>query len=171
MNSGKTAISRKRVSAPMAYLAKRRGAPYNMVVLHFGEGKAYEDTKYLRRNGSYVIPYDPNSDDPDTSNPIWLNMHWNLGVAIYVLNTLEHHERREALRQLQESCDTIILAMRTDKIKGTPYQDGVITKRGTFQTQLNAGAWMEWCKRMSPEWASVEVLHKASGYVILDVRR
>lgn len=49
----KTAIARKDLSAPMRYMIQRRGAPYGPTrVLHFGEGKAYHDTRAIFEVGN-----------------------------------------------------------------------------------------------------------------------
>lgn len=164
-----TAMTRKSVSAPMKYLAQRRGAPYGpMEVLHFGEGKAYEDTKYLARNGANVTPYDPNSEHELTRDPGILDQHYDLGIAIYVFNTLKPGERYFAFKQLIDCCDTAIIAVRTDKVKGTPiFFDGVETKRGTFQTQLNANQWLRYFQRNTFRW--IYQLHNGGHYAMFEV--
>lgn len=167
----KTAIKRKTISAPMRYLAQRRGAPYavdyRMNVLHYGEGYAYEDTKFLTRNGADVTAYDPYSENPFTRDASRLEQHYDLGIAIYVLNVLDPLDRVTAIYQLLNCCDQIIIAVRTDKVKGIPIWDGVVTKAGTFQTQRNAKDWESWLS-----WATtrpVELLHNGGHYAIFEV--
>lgn len=172
MNSGKTAIARKSVSAPMKYLGKLRGPPYGpMNVLHFGEGKAYEDTKYLKRNGARVTSYDPNSENPFARDPTLLDLHYDFGFAIYVFNTLTPHVRTAAFHKLLNCCDRVIIAVRTDKVDGQPYEDGVITKLGTFQTQRKAKLWLHWFATNMPEGdtRTVHLLHSTGHYTIIEV--
>lgn len=163
-----TAMTRKSVSAPMRYLAQRRGAPYGpMEVLHFGEGKAYEDTKYLTRNGANVTPYDPNSEHEYTRDASRLDQHYDLGIAIYVFNTLQPAARKNALEKLLRCCSQAIIAVRTDKVHGEPWQDGVFTKRGTFQTQLNVAGWIDWFYANS--FRPVTFLHNGGHYAMFEV--
>ena len=177
MNSEKTQITRKTVSAPMRWIADNIYFSHFDDILHFGEGKAFADTVALEVNGyPYVVAFDPNSPHVWKRDRCILNPEfytYTVGVSIYVFNTLLPAERAKAFEDMFACCERCVIAVRTDKVKGSPAlgYDGVTTKRGTFQTQLNAGAWMEWFKRMSPEWASVEVLHKTSNYVIIDIKR
>lgn len=180
MNSAKTQITRKNVSAPMRWIVNNLYFSPFEDVLHFGEGKAFADTEALRLppygSGPYVMAFDPNSPhvwkrDRNIINPEFYT--YTSGVSIYVFNTLLPSEREMAFGDMMRCCDNLIIAVRTDKVNGTPVlgYDGVTTSRDTFQTQLSADAWVEWFERVSPDRTSVEVLHKTSTYVILGIKR
>lgn len=127
MNSGLTQIHRKTVSAPMREIAERLQAES---IIHFGEGRAYQDTAALAEIAPTVV-YDPNS--PQKSKREWPETWNDVGVAIYVFNTLPPLQRSYALQDFLSSCDRWYIAVRADKVDGTPLFDGVMTKRGTFQ--------------------------------------
>ncbi len=180
MNSAKTQMTRKNVSAPMRWIVNNLYFSPFEDVLHFGEGKAFEDTRLLSNppygSGPLVFAYDPNS--PDVYKRDRQRLHpefitYAHGVSIYVFNTLLPSEREMAFGDMMRCCDNLIIAVRTDKVNGTPVlgYDGVTTSRDTFQTQLSADAWVEWFERVSPDRTSVEVLHKTSTYVILGIKR
>ena len=180
MNSAKTQITRKNVSAPMRWIVNNLYFSPFEDVLHFGEGKAFADTEALRLplygSGPYVMAFDPNSPhvwkrDRQRINPEFIT--YAHGVSIYVFNTLLPSERKAAFEDMMRCCDNLIIAVRTDKVNGSPVlgYDGVTTSRDTFQTQLSADAWVEWFERVSPDRTSVEVLHKTSTYVILGIKR
>ena len=175
MNSAKTQITRKTTSAPMRWIVNNfYFSPFG-AVLHFGEGKAFADTTALKdlAQNPHVVAFDPNSPIEYRRDVAILDQWYDVGVSIYVFNTLLPRDRAEAYLDMLLCCERCIIAVRTDKVEGTPHPltPGVTTKRGTFQTQLNAEQWHDWFYRMSPEWASVEVLHKTSAYVILDIKR
>ena len=180
MNSAKTQITRKNVSAPMRWIVNNLYFSPFEDVLHFGEGKAFEDTRLLSNppygSGPLVFAYDPNSPDVykrdrQRINPEFIT--YAHGVSIYVFNTLLPSERKAAFEDMMGCCNNLIIAVRTDKVNGAPVlgYDGVTTSRDTFQTQLSADAWVEWFERVSPDRTSVEVLHKTSTYVILGIKR
>ena len=180
MNSAKTQITRKNVSAPMRWIVNNLYFSPFEDVLHFGEGKAFADTEALRLplygSGPYVMAFDPNSPhvwkrDRTIINPEFYT--YAHGVSIYVFNTLTHFDRKAAFEDMMRCCDNLIIAVRTDKVNGTPVlgYDGVTTKRGTFQTQLDTGAWTEWFKRVSPEGTSVTLLQSNGSYCILGIKR
>lgn len=180
MNSERTQITRKSPSAPMRWIVNNLYFSPFEDVLHFGEGRAFEDTRALQNppygSGPLVVAYDPNSPvyfkrdaaliDPEVRT-------YAHGVSIYVFNTLLPAARKAAFEDMMGCCENLIIAVRTDKVNGTPVPgyDGVTTKRGTFQTQLNAGEWAAWFKRVSPEGTSVKVLQRNGSYVILDINR
>lgn len=176
MNSERTQIARKTTSAPMRWIVDNVYLSKFGDVLHFGEGKAFKDTAALERSGSRAFAYDPGSPDivkRDRSIIDPARGMYAVGVSIYVFNTLLPSERVDAFWDMLSCCQRCVIAVRTDKVEGTPHPltPGVITKRGTFQTQLNADQWQAWFLRVSPEWASVDVLHKTSAYVIIGVKR
>lgn len=157
MNSQLTQISRKKVSAPMVKIAEYLEPLYYDHILHFGEGKAFQDTRELERFGN-VTGYDPYS--PIKSHrSLGGCTQYDLGVAIYVFNTLPPVQRNLAFDDLKFLCSEWIIAVRADRVYGEPMFDGVKTKRGTFQKQYNiAQAQREFGGR---------VIADAPGYVIL----
>ena len=173
MNSERTQIVRSTTSAPMRWIIKNvEFSPFENV-LHFGEGKAFEDSHALAHGGPLVKAFDPNSPHVWKRDRAILDQRYDVGVSVYVFNTLLPADRAKAFKDMLACCQRCVIAVRTDKVNGSPVlgYDGVTTKRGTYQTQLNADAWREWFLRMSPEWASVGALHKTSAYVILDIKR
>lgn len=173
MNSERTQITRKTTSAPMRWIIKNvEFSPFENV-LHFGEGRAFEDSHALAHGGPLVKAFDPNSPHVWKRDVAILDQEYDVGVSVYVFNALEPMARRQAFLDMLGCCENLIVAVRTDKVEGKKPlgMDGVVTKRNTFQTQLSADAWREWFLRMSPEGTSVEVLHKTSAYVILSVKR
>lgn len=176
MNSERTQMARKTTSAPMRWIVDNFYFSAFDSILHFGEGKAFQDTELLKNNGSLVYAYDPNSPHSHKRDAsiIYPGFHqYDVGVSVYVFNTLEPVARKQALQDMLGCCRHCLVAVRTDKVNGEQRlgMDGVITKRNTFQTQLDADAWVEWFTRMSPEKTSVKVLHKTSGYVILGINK
>lgn len=175
MNSAKTQITRKTTSAPMRWIVNNfYFSPFDPV-LHFGEGKAFQDTELLRHppygSGPEVVAFDPNSPDEWKRDRAILDQEYFVGVSVYVFNTLTHFDRRAAYLDMLGCCEHLLIAVRTDKVNGIPHADGVITSRNTFQTQLGAGQWYDWFRQHSPERTSVTLLHKTSAYVILDIKR
>jgi len=169
VNSGATAITRKTVSAPTRWIVGN--VFLHGEILHYGEGKAYQDTAALATYHTTVDCYDPNSDDPAkrVRKP---GCRYDLTVCNYVLNTLLPAEREEAFIDAFLSATYSIFTVRTDKVKGEPYEDGVLTQRGTFQTQLTSEEWIIWfytaLQRLAGNYR-VSVLHKTSSYMIVQV--
>jgi len=129
----KTAMARKRVSKPMEWIMKNVDIAGN--ILHFGEGRAWLDTDALSAYGD-VAAYEPYPDDKYpgyAAKTILPDKHFDYIIAIYVLNVLEPTERMKVLKWLREHGDVVLVAVRTDKINGKRYKDGVKTSTGTFQ--------------------------------------
>lgn len=103
--------------------------------MHYGEGKAFEDTRLFREHADFVSVYDPYSPHP--ANRVFPeNSLVEKVIAIYVFNTLPPKERKEAVEKamsLLESGGKLIAAVRADTILGAAHFDGVRTKRDTFQ--------------------------------------
>lgn len=171
MNSEKTQITRKTTSAPMRWIVGNVPFPEYGSVLHFGEGKAFEDSYALGLRGLAVFAYDPNSPHEWKRDPEILDRTYDYGVSVYVFNTLLPEDRAWAYLNMLGCCEHLLIAVRTDKVNGDKWRDGVITSRNTFQTQLDAGQWYDWFRQHSPERTSVTLLHKTSAYVILDIKR
>ena len=56
--------------------------------------------------------------------------------AGFVLNVLDRDAREEFIDGIMSYYGDFFCAVRTDKVNGELYSDGVITKRGTFQKQF-----------------------------------
>lgn len=169
MNSGATAITRKTVSAPTRWILDNYFVHGR--VLHYGEGKAYKDTQALRNVAESVDAYDPNSEDEDkrTREP---GCHYDLVVCNYVLNTLLPQEREDVFIDAFLAGLDSVFTVRLDKVMGQPHEDGVITQRGTFQTQLTSEEWIIWLYTAMQSLVGkyrVQVLRKTSSYMIVRV--
>lgn len=172
MNSGATAIARTKVSAPTQWITEHAYVYGN--VLHYGEGKAFHDTAALSAlpQVDNVDAYDPNSPDP-LKHVIPGGCTYDYVVSNYVLNTLTPAEREDAfINGFLSGCYSI-WTVRLDKVEGDPIFDGVLTKRGTFQTQLKAEDWIVWFydalrERLVGNYR-VKILRKTRNYLMVEV--
>lgn len=128
----KTAIVRHDLSAPMKTLAKNGFLEGDYSIFDYGCGRG-DDLRELEAHGLDAIGWDPNfqPDNDKVSSDIV-----NIG---FVLNVIEHQdERLEALLGAWELVEqflvvSVMLANETHISQFTPYKDGVITSRNTFQ--------------------------------------
>ena len=128
----KTAIVRHELSAPMKQLAKIGYLDGRFSVFDYGCGRG-DDLRELEAHGLDVLGWDPNfnPDNEKVNSDIV-----NLG---FVLNVIEDQdERLEALLSAWELADkvlvvSVMLANDNYIAQFTPYKDGVITSRNTFQ--------------------------------------
>lgn len=175
MNSELTQIARTQVSAPTQYIIDNlflRGK-----VLHFGEGKAYADTTALALvpGVDYVQPYDPFSPDEwKRDDAVLRGCQYDYVVCNYVLNTLKPVQRANALMEMFYSGLRAYITVRIDKVNGVPESDGVVTKRGTFQTQLSSEEWICWfyhTLNLHPRPANYHLrfVHKTRSYLMVEV--
>jgi hypothetical protein len=130
--SAKTAIHRTRVSAPLQWLLDQdliKGKCCN-----WGEGRAFLDTEAMQDRTGWCIGYDPMST-VDTNR--WMPKGtFDTIYCGYVMNVVLVEEARHIEQQILDHLNpggTAYIAVRIDEVHGTPYRDGVITKRGTFQ--------------------------------------
>lgn len=126
-----TAISRKRLSRPMAW-AKKAGIFEGRSIIDYGCGKGY-DTATLAAEGYDITGYDPHWA-PETK----IMDRYDVVACNYVLNVIEdRNERINLLRQLWAMADeALVIAVRTNREsikKARPYKDGLLTSRNTFQ--------------------------------------
>lgn len=128
----KTAIVRHELSAPMKTLVKHGFLNGNYSIFDYGCGRG-DDLRELEAHGLDALGWDPNfqpDNDKVVSNIV------NLG---FVLNVIEDQdERLEALLGAWELADnllvvSVMLANDSYIAQFTPYKDGVITSRNTFQ--------------------------------------
>ncbi|HHX8693645.1 TPA: DNA phosphorothioation-associated putative methyltransferase [Vibrio diabolicus] len=128
----KTAIVRHELSAPMKQLAKLGYLDGRYSIFDYGCGRG-DDLRELEAHGLDVLGWDPNfhPDSEKVNSDIV-----NLG---FVLNVIEDQdERLEALLTAWELSDkvlvvSVMLANESYMAQFTPYKDGVITSRNTFQ--------------------------------------
>ncbi len=126
----RTAIRRFQFSRPIALAVSDRLIQDNRTVFDYGCGHG-EDVSLLKKNGLKARGWDPHFR-PDA--PIQPADIVNLG---YVLNVIEDPaERTETLRKAFALAEkALVVAVRVDQSleKGLPFQDGLITSRGSFQ--------------------------------------
>jgi len=128
----KTAIVRHSLSAPMKSLAKSGFLEGNYTIFDYGCGRG-DDLKELEAHGLDAIGWDPNFQ-PDNDKVV--SDIVNIG---FVLNVIEDQdERLEALLSAWALTEkllvvSVMLANETYINQFTPYKDGVITLRNTFQ--------------------------------------
>lgn len=127
-----TAIDRDKLSAPMQALARHNYLDGNYSVFDYGCGKG-DDVRELEAHGLNVSFWDPvyQPEGNKTRTDIV-----NLG---YVINVIEdRNERDQVLRDAFKHTVKILavsamLASDATVSQFTPYKDGVLTKRNTFQ--------------------------------------
>jgi DNA phosphorothioation-associated putative methyltransferase len=127
-----TAIDRDKLSAPMQALARHNYLNGDYSVFDYGCGKG-DDSRELEAHGLDVTFWDPvyHPDGAKKSADIV-----NLG---YVINVIEERKERDrVLRHAFKHAEKILavsamLAGEATVSQFTPYKDGVLTKRNTFQ--------------------------------------
>ena len=128
----KTAIVRYELSAPMKVLAKYGLLEGQYSIFDYGCGRG-DDLRELEAHGLDALGWDPNFlPDADKVNADIVN----IGFVINVIE--ERNERTEALQGAWALTDKLLvvsamLANENYLAKFTPYKDGIITSRNTFQ--------------------------------------
>jgi DNA phosphorothioation-associated putative methyltransferase len=141
----KTALVRHDLSAPMKNLAKHGFLSGEYSIFDYGCGRG-DDLRELEAHGLDVVGWDPNFR-PDADKLV--SDIVNIG---YVINVIEDQDERiEAILGAWELTDKLLvasamLANETYLAQFTPYKDGVITSRNTFQkyfTQAELKTYLE----------------------------
>ena len=134
----KTAINRNQLSQPMQALARHNYLNDEYSVLDYGCGKG-DDVRELEAHGIDVTGWDPvHSPDEEYSNRDIVNLG-------FVLNVIENRqERKETLINAWDHADkvlvvSVMVAGESVISQFTPYKDGVITSRNTFQKYYSQG--------------------------------
>ncbi len=128
----KTALVRHSLSTPMKFLAKHGFLGGKYSVFDYGCGRG-DDLRELQCHGLDALGWDPNYFPEEEKSPANIV---NLG---FVLNVIEDkHERIEALLvawELAQSLMVVSVMLANDEFiaQFTPFRDGVITSRNTFQ--------------------------------------
>ncbi len=134
----KTAIDRNQLSQPMQALARHNYLNDDYSILDYGCGKG-DDVRELEAHGIDVTGWDPshNSNEKYSNRDIV-----NLG---FVLNVIEdRQERTDTLINAWKHADkllvvAVMVAGESVISQFTPYKDGVITSRNTFQKYYSQG--------------------------------
>lgn len=128
----KTAIDRNQLSSPMQVLARHSYFNGDYSVLDYGCGKG-DDMRELEAHGIDISGWDPvHLPDGDILNTDIVNLG-------FVLNVIEdREERQETLKRAWGYADkllivSVMIAGESVIRQFTPYKDGVITSRNTFQ--------------------------------------
>ena len=130
IDSSKTAISRNTLSLPMQILEKEGYLDGAYTILDYGCGKG-EDVSILKKRGVSARCYDPHffpTKPKRKANIV------NLGYVLNVMPT-KAERRRVLKRAFDLATDLLVVTVRTGspQSKTTPYKDGIVTTRDTFQ--------------------------------------
>lgn len=128
----KTAIVRYELSAPMKSLVKNGFLEGQYSIFDYGCGRG-DDLRELEAHGLDALGWDPNFL-PDVDK-----VHADLVNIGFVINVIEdRNERIEALQGAWDLTDKLLvasamLANESYLAQFTPFKDGIITSRNTFQ--------------------------------------
>lgn len=145
--SGKTSIYRSKASAPLRLLIKNGWITGS--VLNYGKGKYSADSDAIRALGLQCSDYDYTY----AKYPEVLGSSFTTVFSGYVTNTLPIRSRKVVWAEIARATRKdgfAFIAARSDKdkaIKGKTFEDGVITKIGTFQKGYKEGELLAEAKR------------------------
>lgn len=132
-----TALTRYGFSAPIQTLARFGFLDSSKTVFDYGCGRG-DDLRGLRENNIVASGWDPHYAPEGLKEKAHLV---NLGFVINVVEDLD--ERIEALRGAYGLADELLVVSamlaNQDAVRGTPYGDGVLTSRNTFQKYYTQG--------------------------------
>jgi SAM-dependent methyltransferase len=149
--SHKTAIARKEPSRPTKMIA----GEIQKKILDYGQGKG-KDVEWLREHIQGYDPYWKNTPEVLTDDT------YDVVLNNYVLNVIragERHSVLENIKRVLKPCGYAYISVRDDseKIPGKPFEDGVITKSGTFQKTFSPD---ELAKLLASHFDEVEIISK-----------
>jgi len=157
----KTALVRHGLSSPMNTLAKNGFLSGDYSIFDYGCGRG-DDLRELEAHGIEALGWDPNfSPDTEKVNSDIVNMG-------FVINVIEDQDERiDAVLGAWDITDRLfvvsaMLANESYLDQFTPYKDGVITSRNTFQkyyTQAELKAYIERVLEEEPIAASPGVFY------------
>lgn len=132
-----TALTRYGLSAPMQALARFGFLDGSRSVFDYGCGRG-DDLRGLRENKIEASGWDPYYAADGEKRAAHLV---NLGFVINVIENID--ERTEALRSAYALANELVVVSsmlaNQDAVAGTPYGDGVLTTRNTFQKYYTQG--------------------------------
>lgn len=134
----KTAIDRNQLSQPMQALARHNYLSGEYSILDYGCGKG-DDIRELEAHGIDVTGWDPvHRPDESYSQKDMVNLG-------FVLNVIEdRQERTDTLQDAWKHTNkllviAVMIAGESTISQFTPYKDGIITSRNTFQKYYSQG--------------------------------
>ncbi len=166
-------MTRTDVSAPTRFLIHNNFLFGS--VLHYGEGKAYMDTDAIDMlpDVTSVYAYDPHSEHENRHTLPNSPEMFDITVCNYVLNTLAGQDREDAFIGALIHSFSSFITVRLDKVNGEPYDDGVMTSKGTFQAQLTSEQWIIWfyetLHKRTVAWRRLRVVNKTRNYLMVEV--
>lgn len=136
-----TAIHRRSISSPLKCILKMDKLPKDSLILDYGCGYGY-DLNYLNSSGFKAVGYDKYIKDFSSDN--YQSSTYDIINCFYVLNVIPTEEERITLLQdlikLLKNTGKIYIAVRSieefnksKNVNYTPYNDGIITSKSTFQ--------------------------------------
>ena len=132
-----TALTRYGFSAPVQALARFGFLDGSKAVFDYGCGRG-DDLRGLQHNNIEAAGWDPHFLPDGVKQPAHLV---NLGFVINVIENID--ERIEALRSAYSLANELLVVSamlaNQEAILGTPYGDGVLTSRNTFQKYFTQG--------------------------------
>jgi len=176
----KTAISRKEPSAPLIDLLQTDLIQGD--VLDYGGGKGidflflefikkkikphYWDPNFMQTKvgkNSLFVPFETKFED------FYKNKKFDTVLVTYVLNVLPPEERKQVIDHVLSILKPNGVAIFTvrgpkDKISGKSHEDGVITKKGTFQRLFSA-------EQLKTQIPNSEIVLDTGRYVTVKYRR
>lgn len=162
-----TALKRTKPSRPAREIVMRGLIGENDFVLNFGSGHAEHDTALFREHARFAESYDPllGPEMPKVRGG------WDVIYCGYVLNVLPPTERGVVIRTIANILrpgGRAYFAVRSDEIKGRPYEDGVITSRGTFQKSYTSTVLF---RELIVAFHQTRGLRSTSSYILTEARR
>jgi DNA phosphorothioation-associated putative methyltransferase len=146
----KTAIDRNKLSQPMQILARHAYLNGDYSILDYGCGKG-DDLRELEAHGIDVSGWDP------VHNPEGNLINSDIVNLGFVLNVIDDRkERDETLRAAWDYAEkaiiaSVMIAGETVVSQFTPFRDGVLTSRNTFQKYYSQGAFRNYLESVLEE--------------------
>lgn len=167
----RTAIHRTKPSAPMKALFEKNLLEGSILDFGGGRGADYFFLKNQPVKTYDIYHYDPNflilgDRIIQKKNDYLYSVKFDIILCTYVLNVLIPKERKRAIQNIHDRLaydGVAYITVRTDKVDGTPYEDGVMTSKQTFQKIYTKESMME-------ELPDSEILCKTKGYLTCSLK-